>query len=82
MNRSMHPPTSTFKAYREALMGVSQVHCPGGLTPHCPQGYVLKLPSLWEEEAEHTFQGQGAGGEPPIAWVQLSWQPPPLHDLP
>ena len=57
MNRSMHPPTSTFKAYREALMGVSQVHCPGGLTTHCPQGYVLKLPSLWEEEAEHTFQG-------------------------
>lgn len=82
MNRSMHPHTSIFKAYREALTGVSQVHCPGGLTTQCPQGYVLKLPSLWEEGLEHSFQGQEAGEEPPIIWVQLNRQPHPIHDLP
>lgn len=66
-NRSLHPPTSILKVYREALHGFGHIHHPSGLNnTSIPQGCVFENDSSCENCGANLHLKDRKGGEEPV----------------
>ena len=60
--RSLHLTSRILKVYTEGLPGFIHIFSPDGLNnTFLSQVHILQRPSLWQQWAEYTFQGQGMG---------------------